>query len=103
MTASTVHHVLSDPKSGDVVRLPAGSHLQLRFRRRGLGSTEWRVADRPAHLLPLREVGDDLQFLVFSRAFSNDGGVERPLRLVRCRTDRPDPTEVRDVTVLVAT
>jgi hypothetical protein len=103
MSASTVHHVLSDPKSGDVVQLPAGTHLQLTFRRRGLGSNEWRVAERPAHLMPLREVGADLQFLVFSSALCSAGGVERPLRLVRRRTDRPDTTEVRDVTVLVAT
>ena len=90
------HHVLRDPKPGEVVQLSAGTHLEVRFRRRGLGLSRWQVEDRPAHLLSLEEGDHAFQFLVFSGA-----ATEQPLRLVRRRLDRPGPTEVRDLTVVV--
>ncbi len=96
MSGSTRHHVLRDPKAGEVVRLPAGTHLEVRFRRRGLGLSRWQVEDRPGHLLPLEEGDHAFQFLVFS-----DTDRSRPLRLVRSRLDRSGPSEVRDLTVLV--
>ena len=66
--------------------------------RRALGISEWRVDDRPGYLVPLVEGRFDFQFLVFDH---EQTPAERPLRLVRFRTDRTDDAEVRDLTVLV--
>jgi hypothetical protein len=97
MTTTSTHRILRDPKPGEVVRVPAGSRLELRFRRRGLGLSRWQVEHRPAHLLPL-EVGDhDFHFLVFR----GDSDAPQPLRLVRRRVDRPGSGEIRDLVVLV--
>jgi hypothetical protein len=96
MSGSTRHHVLRDPKPGAIVRLPAGTHLEVRFRRRGLGLSRWQVEDRPGHLLSLEEGDHAFQFLVFSGP-----DWSRPLRLVRSRLDRSGPSETRDLTVLV--
>jgi hypothetical protein len=96
MSTSTRHHVLRDPRPGEVVRLPAGTQLEVRFRRRGLGLSRWQLADRPGHLVPLEEGDHAFRFLVFT-------GPDRAhrLRLVRSRVDRSEPPEVRDLTVLV--
>ena len=91
------HRILRDPKPGQVVRLQAGSCLEVRFRRRGLGLSRWQVEDRPPHLLPLEQGDHGFQFLVFRGP--DDG--PQPLRLVRSRVDRPGRGEVRDLLVLV--
>lgn len=97
MATTSTHRILRDPKPGEVVRVPAGSRLELKFRRRGLGLSRWQVEDRPAHLLPL-EVGDhDFSFLVFR----GESDAPQPLRLVRRRVDRPGSGEIRDLVVLV--
>jgi hypothetical protein len=90
-------HVLQDPQPGQVLTVPAGTRLAVRFRRRGLGLSRWQVVDRPGHLLPLEEGDHGFLFQVFG---SEDSG-EQPLRLVRRRIDRPGSGEVRDLTVLV--
>lgn len=95
--ATTRHHVLRDPKPGQLVRLAAGSRLEVRFRRRGLGLSRWEVEDRPAHLVPL-EVGDHGFYFL---AFRGSGDRPEPLRLVRSRVDRPGSGEVRDLLVQV--
>lgn len=95
--ATTTHRILRDPKPGEVVQVPAGSRLEVRFRRRGLGLSRWQVEDRPAHLLPLEVGSHDFHFLVFH----GDRAGTHPLRLVRSRVDRPGSSEVRDLVVLV--
>ena len=95
--ATITHRILRDPKPGEVVRVPAGSRLEVRFRRRGLGLSRWQVEDRPAHLLPLAEGDHGFHFLVFR----GDQAGPHPLRLVRKRVDRPGSGEVRDLVVLV--
>ncbi|WP_028637860.1 hypothetical protein [Nocardioides sp. URHA0032] len=97
MPITIQHRILRDPKPGEIVRLPAGSRLEVRFRRRGLGLSRWQVEDRPAHLVPL-DVGDHgFHFLVFH----GEGEGPQPLRLVRSRVDRPGSGEVRHLLVLV--
>jgi hypothetical protein len=97
MGAPTQYRILRDPKPGQLVRLPAGSRLEVRFRRRGLGLSRWQIEDRPAHLVPLEEGDHGFHFLVFA------GQDEQPqaLRLLRSRVDRPGSAEVRDLIVLV--
>lgn len=90
-------HVLRDPRPGELVRVPAGSRLEVRFRRRGLGLSRWQVEDRPGHLLPLRSDDHGFCFLVFR---SGTGG-PAPLRLVRRRVDRVESPEFRDLLVQV--
>ena len=87
-------HVVDDPRAGDVLTVPAGSRLHVRFRR---SLSSWRVDDRPGHLVPLEEGDHGFEFLVFG----TPDAAARPLRLVRLRADRSGPGEVRDVTVLV--
>ncbi len=77
--------------------MPAGGRLDVRFRRRGLGLSSWRVGARPGHLVPLVEDDHHFEFLVFR---GDDDGPQR-LRLVRSRADRPGSHEVRDLLVLV--
>jgi hypothetical protein len=89
-------HVVEDPAAGQVVELPAGSRLELRFRRRLKGGG-WQVSDRPGHLVPLASDGHELTFLVFS----GDVAAE-PLRLVRHREAQADPCEVRELRVVCA-
>lgn len=97
MSQRTPHHILRDPKPGEVVRIPAGGRLEVRFRRRGLGLSRWQVEELPAHLVPL-EVGDyGFHFLAFHGAATGP----QPLRLVRSRVDRPGSGEVRDLLVQV--
>ena len=97
MSMSAPYRILRDPKPGQVVRLPAGSRLEVRFRRRGLGLSRWQVEDRPAHLVPLAEGDHGFQFLVFQ----GQDDRPQPLRLVRSRVDRPGSGEVRDLLVSV--
>ena len=78
MSIRTQHRILRDPKPGQVVRLPAGSRLEVRFRRRGLGLSRWQVEDRPAHLVPLVEGDHGFSFLVFQ----GQDDRPQPLRLV---------------------
>jgi hypothetical protein len=96
MSVRIQRHVLRDPKAGEVVRLQAGTHLEVQFRRRGLGLSRWQVEERPGHLVPLEEGDHSFRFLVFSGSDHT-----RPLRLVRRRVDRPGPSEVRDLMVVV--
>ena len=91
-------HVVSDPPCGEVIRLPAGSRLEVRFARPGLGISTWQIQDRPGHVLPLAEDRTGFSFLVFGE---DEAAASRPLRLVRVRPDRAEPTDVRDLTVLV--
>lgn len=97
MSVRTPYRILRDPKPGQVVRLPAGSRLEVRFRRRGLGLSRWQVEDRPAHLVPLVEGDHGFHFLVFQ----GQDDRPQPLRLVRSRVDRPGSGEVRDLLVSV--
>jgi hypothetical protein len=97
MSVNTQHHLVCDPEPGDVVHIPPGTHLEVKFRRRGLGLSRWQVEDRPSYLVPLQEEDHDFSFLVFSAGET----AQRALRLVRSRPDRPDFGEVRDLTVLV--
>lgn len=89
-------HVVHDPAPGQVLSVPAGARLALQFRR-GLGLSRWQVADRPGCLLPLEEGPHGFLFLVFGAG----AGEEHTLRLVRRRTDRSGPGEVRELTVRV--
>ncbi len=94
-TAACVN-VVTDPAPGVVLSTPAGSYLQLRFARKGVVLSEWRIADRPGHLLPIDEDNHAFTFLVF-------GDEEpRPLRLARYRLDRTEPTEERELFVVPA-
>ena len=92
------HHtdrcVVEDPRPGDVLTVPAGGRLHLRFRRT---LSSWRVEDRPGHLVPLEEGSHGFEFLVFG----TPDAAARPLRLVRERADRTGPGEVRDLIVMV--
>jgi|EndMetStandDraft_8_1072994.scaffolds.fasta_scaffold01322_10 hypothetical protein len=91
-------HVVDEPAAGQVVELPAGSRLELRFRRRLKGGG-WQVSDRPGHLVPLVAEGHEITFLVFSGPAT---GEEEPLRLVRRRDPQAGPCEVRELRVVCA-
>lgn len=96
-TSRVPHHlVVSDPRSGQVVELPAGSCLVLKFRPRGHATTHWKIQDRPGHLLPLGSGRFEFQFLVFDTGTTP----ARPLRLVRSCEDCGESSDVRDVTVI---
>ncbi|HEY0950617.1 hypothetical protein [Nocardioides sp.] len=86
--------VVEDPRPGDVLTVPAGSRLHVRFSRT---LSSWSVADRPGHLVPLEEGDHGFEFLVFG----TPEAAPDPLRLVRQRADRTGPSEVRDLIVLV--
>jgi hypothetical protein len=99
MSGNFQHHVLTDPESGQVLEVEAGTRLELQFRRRGLGPSRWHIEDRPSNLVPLHEDSHAFQFLVFR---DEDRG-PAALRLVRSRgDDNSGPFEVRDLTVLVS-
>lgn len=87
-------HVFQDPQPGEVLTVPAGARLQVRFRR---SLSSWRVAELPGHLVPLEQGSHGFEFLVFGTPEQQ----ARPLRLVRQRADRTGTGEVRDLTVLV--
>ena len=95
----TVHRAhrrtVQDPRAGDVLNVPAGTRLEVRFRRT---LSSWHVEDRPGHLVPLQATGYDFEFLVFG----TPQAAARPLRLVRQRAGRQEPGEVREVMVLVS-
>ncbi|WP_182525078.1 hypothetical protein [Nocardioides dongkuii] len=97
-THQVTHHVVKDPASGEVISADVGSWVRLSFRRR-LGLSRWRVADRPAHLVPIEENGHDFSFLVFGpgRADATAG----MLRMVRERDGRPGSAEVRSLTLTI--
>lgn len=102
-----MHHVVTDPPSGKTVRVPAGSGLELRFRRT-MSRNRWHVADLPGNLVPLVEPGEvpnqataeestwALRFLVFQSQ-----GEPGPLRLELTRDDLDTPAEVRKLKVVV--
>lgn len=93
-TGTIDRRVVEDPRPGDVLTVPAGSRLHVRFRR---SLSAWRVEDRPGHLVSLEEGDHGFEFLVFG----TPEPAARPLRLVRQRADRTGPGEVRDLIVLV--
>jgi len=86
--------VVEDPRPGDVLTVPAGSRLHVRFSRT---LSSWQIADRPGHLVSLEEGDHGFEFLVFGTPET----APDPLRLVRQRADRTGPSEVRDLIVLV--
>lgn len=102
-----MHHIVSDPPSGKTVRVPAGSGLELRFRRT-MSRNRWRVAELPGHLVPLVPPGEvptqataeesswALRFLVFQ-----GDAAAAPLRLELTRDDLDTPAEVRRLNVVV--
>ena len=89
-------HLVTEPASGQVVELPAGSHLEVSFRRRGLTSS-WHVEQLPGHLLPLAAGANEFQFFVFDAPVQPE---PTRLRLVRSCPGRDEPNEVRELTVL---
>ena len=93
-TRTIDRRVVEDPRPGDVLTVPAGSRLHVRFRR---SLSAWRVEERPGHLVPLEEGDHGFEFLVFGTPDAS----ARPLRLVRQRADRAGDGEVRDLIVLV--
>ena len=98
MSLTTRHHVLTEPESGQVIDLPVGARLELKFRRSGLGLSAWHVEDRPPHLVPLQAGAHGFQFLAFRGAEGGSGA----LRLVRRRTERHEVSEVRHLTVVIS-
>jgi hypothetical protein len=101
-------HVVTDPPSGKVLRVPAGTALELRFRR-GMSRNRWRVAEAPGHLLPLAEPGsvptqataEDKEWALRFLVFRGPGPRPEPLRLELTRDDLDTPAEVRRLRVLV--
>ncbi len=87
-------HVISDPRSGQVLQAAVGSRLAVTFARRGLGTSRWRIAERPAYLVPIAEEGFSFNFVVF------DGEEPAPLRLERYRPDREGTTDERELYVV---
>lgn len=89
-------HVISDPRSGQVLDVPVGARLAVKFARRGLGQSRWRIAERPAYLVPLTDEGFDFDFVVFE----GEGEEYAPLRLERFRPDRDGTTDERELYVV---
>jgi hypothetical protein len=87
-------HVISDPRSGQVLDVPVGTRLAVKFARRGLGQSRWRIAERPAYLVPLTEEGFSFDFVVFE---ADDAA---PLRLERFRPDREGTSDERELYVV---
>jgi hypothetical protein len=90
--------VVSDPRPGTIVELPAGSRLAVAFRR-GLGPSRWHVTELPGHLVPLSTGGGHVfQFLVF-------GGQQDsvPVRFERRHPEREIANEVCELLVVPAT
>lgn len=87
-------HVISDPASGQVLDVPVGTRLAVKFERRGLGESRWRIAERPAYLVPLSEEGFSFDFVVF------EGEAAAPLRLERFRPDRAGTSDERELYVV---
>lgn len=87
-------HVISDPRSGQVLDVPVGARLAVKFARRGLGQSRWRIAERPSYLVPLSNEGFDFEFVVF------EGEDAAPLRLERFRPDRDGTTDERELYVV---
>lgn len=85
---------ISDPCSGQVLDVPVGARLAVRFERRGLGQSRWRIAERPAYLVPIAEEGFTFDFVVF------EGGDAAPLRLERFRPDREGTSDERELYVV---
>ena len=100
-------HVITDPPSGKTLRLPAGTPLELRFRRT-MSRNRWRVARAPGHLMPLAEPGElptqataqegqwALRFLVF-----RGSGRPEPVTLELTRDELDTPVEVRHLRLVV--
>lgn len=87
-------HVISDPASGQVLDVPVGTRLAVKFERRGLGESRWRIAERPSYLVPLSEEGFSFDFVVF------EGEDAAPLRLERFRPDREGTSDERELYVV---
>ena len=86
--------VLGDPRPGTIVELAPGSQLGIGFRR-GLGPSQWHIAELPGHLVPLAVGGHTFQFLVF------DGiDCSRPLRFERRHPEREMVHEVCELLVV---
>jgi hypothetical protein len=69
MLESTTHdriaiHVVKNPAAGQIVEIPAGDRLDVRFTRVGLTST-WEVVERPVNLVPLAVGRTSFSFLAF--------------------------------------
>jgi len=102
--------VLSEPRSGAVVRLRPGDWLELRLAHPRPGF-RWQVVDRPGCLFPISEERDDerpavlppgprvraLGFLVFGA-----GGTAQRLRLALMHPRGGEAAEIRDLDVVVA-
>ena len=96
MTTTAPHHILRDPKPGELVRTPPAAGWR---SVPAAGAQAEPLAGRgpPAHLVPL-EVGDHGSTSWPSGRRRRD---PHPLRLVRSRVDRPGSGEVRDLLVQV--
>jgi hypothetical protein len=86
--------VISDPRPGTIVELGAGSQLGIGFRR-GLGTSQWHIAELPGHLVPLAVGRHTFHFLVFGGADTS-----QPLRLERRHPDRQIVHEVCELLVV---
>ncbi len=100
--------VITDPTTGQTVRVPAGAGLELRFRR-GMSRNRWRIAEAPANLLPLAGPGEvptqataeESQWALRFLAFKGSAGQAEPLCLELTREDLTEPAEVRRLRVVV--
>jgi len=105
-----MRHVLSEPRSGALVRLRPGDWLELRLPP-PLPGFRWQVVDKPGCLFPLSEERDDerptvhppgprmraLGFLAFGA-----GETAQRLRLALVHPRSGNAAEVRDLDVVVA-
>jgi len=105
-----MRHVLSEPRSGALVRLRPGDWLEVRLSPPRPGF-RWQVVDKPGCLFPLSEERADerpavhppgprmraLGFLAFGA-----GGTAQRLRLALVHPRSGDAAEVRDLDVVVA-
>ncbi len=100
--------VVTDPSTGQTLRVPAGAGLELRFRR-GMSRNRWRVANAPANLVPLAAPGEvptqataeESQWALRFLAFKGSDDQPEPLCLELTRDDLPEPAEVRRLRVVV--
>lgn len=103
----SMHQIINDPPSGKTVRVPAGSGLELRFRRT-MSRNRWQVAQAPPHLVPLAEPGvvptqataEEKEWALRFLVFQGSGEVQ-PLHLELTRDELADPVEVRTLRVVV--
>ena len=105
-----MRHVVSEPKSGSVVRLRAGDWLEVRLTHTE-ADAEWQIIDRPGCLFPVADAASDRPSVLpsgprhRSLGFLAFGGTEsRPqsLRLALVNPRLSLPSETRELSVLVA-